>query len=132
MKNSTARAMQIVCLMGEQIEQLHELEKNRGYLIPNWNIQSLFGLPTIKDRFRIPFDDAAQSNHAMRIESEINKNGFYNVELSHIENNMNLDWTHAFDWTIFNNQGKISWDYVGGRTGGVLNRIKREGNEDEP
>ena len=61
------RAMQIAGMELGQIEDLHARERERGYCIPNWNIQELFRLAPIRTHWCIPEDGAMQDAHAQRV-----------------------------------------------------------------
>jgi hypothetical protein len=110
MKDYLSRAMQISTMELDQIEKLHEIENLRGYLIPNCNIQDLFNLPTIKDRYNIPDDDLAQAGHNKRIDAEINR-----LELRKTDPAADsLDYWHKFDFNVHNLKHSMIWDYAGG------------------
>ncbi len=131
MKGYVARAMQVAAMSGVQIADLHERELALGYLIPNWNIQTLFKLPLLKDRWSIPENAEALAAHAGRIENEIDRAGLTKVdavEQPGIDAPTNLLWTHAFDWTVNHRSGDVTWEYSGaGRRGGsVLGNLRRE------
>lgn len=66
-----ARSMQIAGMEILQINDLHDRERKCGYCLPNWNIQSLFHLPSVRDRWMIPDDAGAQAEHAQRIRTRL-------------------------------------------------------------
>ena len=66
-----ARAMQIASLEHWQINDLHGMEERKGRLYQNCEIQSVFGMPTLKDRWSIPEDNNLQAAHAARIRSQL-------------------------------------------------------------
>lgn len=110
MKSYVGRAIQISYMEKEAIQKLQEIENEKKYIIPNWNIQSIFMIPSIKERYKIPEENDAQAIHSTRIEKEllqkeIVKTGFFYES--------DVDWMHAFDWSVFKNAHKIVWDYVG-------------------
>jgi hypothetical protein len=109
----------------EFLEALHRRERERNYLLSNWNIQKLAGLPTIKEYHGIPNDDAeAHLAHRDRIEREILKVGFFHsppqADLDAV------DEVHALDWFVLRNMEKIDWGYAGatGKRGGILKRLE--------
>lgn len=122
-KNWVARSMQISCI--EELEilmKLHATEIRLGYILPNWNVQTLLNLPDIKTIHQIPEDDnESQERHQRRIESDIDAQG-----LKVKSDDENLEWTHNQDWMIFRNKGKIVWEYSGGKLGGILQRLKKQ------
>jgi len=110
MKSYVVRAIQISYMEKEAIQRLQDIENERKYIIPNWNIQKFLMIPSIKERYQIPEDNEAQAIHSSRIEKEllqkeITKTGFYYES--------DVEWVHAFDWSVFRNAHKIVWDYVG-------------------
>ncbi len=64
-----SRAMQVAGMNAQQLTDLHAREREKGYCFANFNIQSLFGLPTIKDAFLIPEEGCEQ--HAQRVRTEL-------------------------------------------------------------
>lgn len=65
------RAMLIACLNPHQIIALHAKERSMGRILAPFEVQSILGVPTIKEMFGIPEDESAQSQHANRIRSEL-------------------------------------------------------------
>ena len=122
-KNTTARAIQISTMEPWQLEQLHTKENKIGYYLPNWNIQKLLHLKSIKETYGIPDDDLfAHSDYSNRIEGEIDTAGF----LSMTEGaETSLEWLHAYDWAVINNKEKINWEYSKGKKGGLLQRLSK-------
>lgn len=110
MKAFLSRAMQIALLEKKQLEDLHRLETRSRYAIPNWNIQSLFYLPTIKEKCGIPNDDEAQARHSERIEKELFEKNFLRRDERH---GCDVESYHEFDWIVFNRRNEIVWDYSG-------------------
>lgn len=113
MKTYLGRAMQVSYLTQEQLEKLQTREKIRGYLIPNWNIQSVFGIPSIKERYGIPDNNENQIQHNNRIDKELQAKGFLKTGEFYEDG---LDWNHAFDWAVFKRAHEIVWDYSGGKS----------------
>ena len=108
-KDYVNRAMMISILDQEQIDKLHEVEKAKGYLIPNWNIQKIFSLPEIKDRYSIPDDSEIQIGHNKRIELELERLTLRATD----PYNEKMEWWHMFDWNVFHAKDQIMWDYQG-------------------
>jgi len=127
MKNFVARAMQISCMDKIQINELHEIESKRLHCLPNWNIQTLFGLGSLKDLLGIPYDETAQAVHSQRLDNEITKAGYTKIEMS--EETMILDsykWTHAFDLVVHRNHMDINFNYSGPKNiGNITARLSR-------
>lgn len=123
MKAWTARAFQIACMESEQISTLHAKEKKVGHTLANWNIQLLFNLPTIASKFAFPNSLEDLTQHVTRVENDLEKSGFVNRS----DDQSSLDWLHSFDWTIYNNRGKIVWNSTGpsGYTSAV-HRLKKD------
>ena len=65
MRDHVQRAMQISTLELDQLSKVHEIENRLRYLLPNWEIQERFGLPTLKDRYGILDDQENQTNHKL-------------------------------------------------------------------
>lgn len=133
-----ARAMQIACLDRFQLERLHEAEKRRGYCFQNADIQTVFHLPTIKEFWCLPDDEAGQQAHAGRIktlllgEKVALSESFDGVDegQSHTRKVVLPAWdaistgrvpsTHRFDRLVQDakDSGKIDFAYAGGNQGG--------------
>jgi hypothetical protein len=110
MDNWLARAMQVACLEREQIEKVQTLEMVAFHIIPNWNIQNILKIPSIKDRCGIPDSEDGQGRHAARVKKDLTAKGWKGPgEITDIGE------MHEFDWTVFNNAGQIVWDHSGGR-----------------
>lgn len=124
MKDWVARAMQVSYLTREQLEKVHDREKIRGYLIPNWNIQEVLALQTIKEKYYIPEDNELLIRHNARIEAELKSKGFLKFD-EYKESD--LDWMHTFDWNVFNRSGEIMWEFAGSSKSksGILNRLNK-------
>ena len=122
-KHTTARAMQISTMEQWQIEQLHERENRIGYYIPNWNIQNLFHLHSIKDNYGVPEDDLGQqADYNNRIDSEIDRIGARKMTEGA---ETHLEWLHAFDWAILNSKELLDWYHSKGKSGGLLQRLTK-------
>lgn len=109
MKWHVARAMQIACLDGFEIEALHAGEMARGYCLPNWNIQEMFKKGALSDRFGIPDQDAGRTKHAARIDSEIHRV----LKLKHYPCEVEVEAVHDFDKRIVTHRDQIVWESVG-------------------
>ena len=122
-KTTTARAMQISTMEKWQIEQLHELEAKRGYILPNWNIQALFHMDTVKDIYGLRDDDLeGQAAYNDNIDKEIERVGIKQmIEGAETGN----EWFHAFDWAVLAKRAEISWDYAQNKKGGILSRLAK-------
>lgn len=119
MKDFVARAMQVACLDQYQLEKLHKAEQTKGYCFPNWNIQRLFGLKSIKDCLGIPIDEGTHLAHAQRLENELLDAGYTKIEMT--PETMIMDawrWTHAFDLVVQRNPKGIDFNYRGQRRSG--------------
>ena len=128
MMTLTARAMQIVLLPENEVHDLHERENKLGHLIPNWNIQEIYHLSTIKAAHHIPDDENAQRKHSDRIEGEIRAQKLLNTE----NNDQSLsspERCHSFDWAV--RHSSIQWTYAGGRGGRNLKDQTDKGDDEE-
>lgn len=124
-KGHVVRALQVSYLTKEELQNLQAREKIRLYLIPNWNIQECLKIPSIKERYGIPFgNDEAQNQYHTRIEKEIYNLGLFKVA---VESDTDLDYVHQLDWNIFHNKEKINWDYS---RGGSRERFKKLAEEE--
>jgi hypothetical protein len=125
MKGFVARTQLVSYLTREQLEKVQAREKIRGYIIPNWNIQEVFGLPTIKEKYGLPDDNEALARNNTRIEAELKNKGFMSTG-EYYEGN--LEWMHAFDWNVFNRSGEIIWESTGGRhgKGNLVGRLAKD------
>lgn len=132
MKEYVARAMQVSYLEKEQLEKVQAREDIRHYIIPNLNIQEVFGIPTIREKYNLPIEDELLSRHYLRIESELKKKGFLKTP-----NNEALDyveWIHVIDWNVFYRGSEIIWDFTHGpgkSSKGILARLKKSDKESE-
>ncbi len=66
-----SRAMQVGYMDDSQLRALHAKERDRGTCFANFEIQRMFGLSTVKDRWLIPDDNGAQEIHAQRVKMEL-------------------------------------------------------------
>ena len=110
MKSYVARAIQISCLTQDQLDRLHERERLCKFLIPNWNIQDLFNLGTLKDKYNHPSEYELLLQHGARIEKELKDKGFLKVGSYHEDS---MDWMHAVDKKVVERAFEIMWDYSG-------------------
>ena len=124
MKNYVARAIQVSVMENDQLESVHRLELNKGYLIPNWNIQYLFQLPTVKEKYFILEDDnEAHFKYGARIEKELKEKGFLGTGIFY---ELDIDWIHSFDWNVYNGKNQLLWEYQGSHgEKGILSRLKK-------
>jgi hypothetical protein len=131
MKNYVARALQISIMSKDQIESLHSMENSIGYLLPNWNIQQLYSLPTIKESYQIPEKEEVFNIHGSRIESELKNKGLIAVETSDATQlNSDVSWTNSFDWNVHNKKSEIIWEFssYGYGRGKLTDQIKSMSN----
>lgn len=131
-----ARSMQIAGMEITQINDLHDIERKRGYCLPNWNIQTIFHLPTIKDRWMVPEDGMVA--HAQRLRGDLlsqqiaRDDSFMGVNNDGQEMKIVLrPWealttgrveaVHAFDASVFDavQEGRLSFAYAGGASSGT-------------
>lgn len=114
MEFSVARAMQMSYLTMNEIERIHEVEKRCGYCLPNWNVQKILCIPSIKEKYGIPDeDDGAQERHTKRIRNEIYK--LLSEEGTSVTQ-LSPEDTHGFDWIIHDKGPEMIWEYVGRNT----------------
>jgi len=118
-KDYLARAMMVSMLEADQLKKVQLREKVWRHLIANWNIQELFGLPSIRERYGIPDEPEAQISHNQRIEFEIERLNLRNTE----PYDERLDWFHMFDWNIFHSKGNIVWSYSGPKGRGNIKHL---------
>lgn len=127
----TSRALQISLLSERQIKGLHERENLRHYCIPNWNIQSCFNLPTIKESYGIPADDnSAQEAYSAKIRKQLEDAKMFLVESDDRIGELSVDATHSFDWNVWNKKGNFDFSCTGGRVS-RLKQAVRSGMGDE-
>jgi len=142
-KEWVARSMQIACIANERLiaglnptevlERLHKREIKLKHLIPNYNIQEILHIKSIKYLHEIPDDDLeAQERHQKRVEGDLIAAGIKFDR--NIKDDMDyIDDIHSLDWHVFKNHDKINWKFQGGSSGkksGILSRLKKE--EDSP
>jgi len=120
-KEMTSRAMMISMLEQYQLEKIHEMEKTKGHLIANWNIQEIFGLPEIKYRYEIPDDVEKQISHNYRIDKDMERLGF---EKTGTYYNERLDMIHAQDWNTLNRKSEIVWEYSGAKRSNLKDMLR--------
>lgn len=127
-KEWVARAMQIACIEDEEIiQKLHKRERLLNMTIPNYGIQEVLRIPTIKEKHGIPKDDLeAQEFHQERIERELIEKGI-RFDRHPKENCDYVDDMHSMDWKVFKNKDLIKWEYSGGgngKRGGIMKRLE--------
>ena len=136
-KDWVARSMQIACIankgliMGqtpeEILKKLHKRERLLNLIIPNWNIQDILHLGTIKEDHGIPEDDLeAQELHQKRVERDLIHQGIDFAR--HTKDNWDfIDDMHCLDWIVFKGVDKIDWQYMGskGKKGGIMSRLEK-------
>lgn len=116
--------MQIAGMEQDQIEALQKIERERGYLMPNWNIQQLFHIPTVKEKWGIPDKEDLLFVHHQRIEKEIARLELTKAVDFGSEGFEVMAWTHSFDWAIFNIGNKIIWEYSGPKSKKMPGRLQ--------
>lgn len=123
-----ARALQVAMLTESQLNDLHHAERNRGFCLPNWNIQEILKLESIKDHYSIPVDDDnAQMQHNRRVKAQIDEKKLWATGHSEYISELNLDATHSFDWAVWRRRGELDFVYQGGNSpsgGGRGRRLK--------
>lgn len=122
--DSIKRAIQISALNPYQLERLHELETKTNYLLPNWNIQEIFGLDSLKYTYNVGTDTCA--DYCREIEQQLKEKG---IDKMAEPSDGWLAYSHALDWAIFNNKEIINWDKRGksGKGNGLWQRLKNGG-----
>lgn len=111
MKGYVSRAYQISCMEFDQVERLHEREKTCGFIIPNWNIQELFGVPSARTVYNLPVENELLAINNVRLEKELKDKGFLKVGMF----DESLSWYHAFDKKVCEKKDQIIWEYAGPR-----------------
>lgn len=117
------RAIQISALNPYQLERLHELENKTNYLLPNWNIQEIFGLDSVKYTYNVNTDTC--QDYCREIEKQIRGIGLEKqVEFEDTW----FNYCHAFDWAVMNSRDRIEWKKQGksGKGNGLWSRLKKE------
>ena len=132
------RAMQIAGMELGQIEDLHARERERGYCIPNWNIQELFRLAPIRTHWCIPEEGSAQEGHAQRVrgallaqkiaidetEERVSNDGkkmTFRMAPWEAITTSRVESVHRFDSRVHDavRAGQISFGYEGASSGGT-------------
>jgi hypothetical protein len=112
MKYSTARAMQIATMEMGQVDRIHEAEIAVGRCFFPHEIQTILGLPEIKERFGLPDTDDGLSAHRNRIEGELKRIGI--DQKVPFADALTIESVHALDAEIILNKDQIVWEYSGG------------------
>lgn len=120
MKEYVSRAMLVSCLIGEQLERLQLTERKIGWTIPNWNVYEVLKIQSYRERAGVPDDNDAQVIHNLKIEREIQRKGWNNIE----PQESYLEWLHIFDWNVHNKAHEIIWDYSGRNKDGLVSRLR--------
>lgn len=130
MESCVSRALQILMLTKDQLQALQEREQLRGYAIPNWNIQTCFGLGTIKDYYSIPDDPTSLEQHGKQVKQLIVQNDLLKIETEdRFYNSSIIDSVHAFDWGVWNKREFLDFGYKGEtRKRGRLKDLVEEAN----
>lgn len=115
-----SRALQMSCLEEHQLENLHQVEKARGYCVPNWNVQSMFKLPALKEVYFVPDDPSTLARYTKQIEDLLRTKNLLTHEGKGFIGPVNLEATHSFDWGIVRNKSKLIFDYAGRGSGKSL------------
>lgn len=141
------RAMQIAGMSLQQIDDLHAIERERGYCLPNWNIQEVFHLTPIRTHWCIPDDGALQEIHAARVrqnllsqkvaidESEERVNNDGQKMVIHLKpweavTTGRVESVHRYDARVHDavSTGKISFAFEGGPSSGGTRLRDRVGS----
>lgn len=132
MKRWLARAMQVSCLEETQLKKLQELEKKRNYLIANWNIQTLFSLPSLKEKLHFPGNEETNIAYCHSLEQEIIQKGWLERETWQADFS-DIERMHSFDWLIFHNKSQLFFEFTERRTkkSGLMARLKQLSEEPE-
>lgn len=69
------RAMEIGRLESEEMIKLQAKERNIERCLLPCEIQEIFGLPTLKERYQIPEHEVAQGQHVQKIRGMMRKEG---------------------------------------------------------
>ena len=97
MKRFASRALQIMEMSQDQMERLHGLEVVTNYVIPNWNIQALFNLSTIKEFVSLSEDTESQVAYMIKITNMLKEKNFIKFEEEVSVDGGNVEVTHSFD-----------------------------------
>ena len=134
MENYVARAMQIVDLFDDEILRLHAIENKRGYYIPNWNIQTLFGKRELKSVYMLPANDEMEMarNH-VRVKSILDKDKIFLVDVEDKNGDLfkkpvnfsDMDDVHAFDFNVKRKYTIKDFIYVGDGGSGTKGKLKK-------
>jgi hypothetical protein len=108
MEFSVARALQVSQLEEGELKRLQALESTRGNCLPNWNIQELLRKSTLKAVLNIPDDPNDQQTFTQRIKNTLSEKGW----LTGFPHELELDRTHAFDWTVWKNRHSVVWEFA--------------------
>lgn len=114
METYVARAYQIACMTREQVEQIHAIENQRLYVLPNWNIQKLLHLPSIKERFRLMDDDTLLAQHHHNLKTKLDEMHLAKTPFGYPSDG-NVAATHEFDWKVWDRKGDLP--FMGGHRG---------------
>lgn len=138
METYIVRAFQVIDLMENELNKVHQIENKNGYYMTNFNIQNLFSKKCLKEVFNLPNSDELEMNlHATKIKNLIDNNKLNLVDIQN-ENGVfkkylspsNIDELHAYDWNIKRNFNHIDFQYVGkiGSRSGKLKELLRGDN----
>lgn len=114
------RCIQVSNLNIYQLQRLHEIESKTKYLLPNWNIQEIFGLSDLKHTYGINSDECQE--YIKGIERQLVSIGIEKMA----EPGEYLDYRHALDWAILNNKERINWETTSksAKSNGLFQRLK--------
>lgn len=125
----SVRAIEIARLTEEQLKQLHDREKTRGFTSANSDIQMFFHLPTLKAHYGIPDHPESMSFHAARIRQVIHAAKLWRVEGESSVFSGDLDAVHSFDWGVWNRRFNLDFSYQGPLKRGRLRKLIEGSNE---
>lgn len=118
----TARAAQILCLEESEVTRLHAVEKNAGYLLANWNIQTLFGKPEIKTMLGMSEDPEKQASLISQLENQIKAKGLVRAEDESI---FSIDWYHHYDWAVFHLKNFLTGSLGSGKGSNLGSKLRK-------
>lgn len=100
MKRYAVRALQILTMSDDQLERIHRLEEVTHYILPNWNIQEIMGLSSIKEYFNFPYDVEDLAKQMVKVQDFIlSKDLVPHEQLGFVETG-NVSYTHDYDRKI--------------------------------
>jgi hypothetical protein len=125
----SVRAIEVARLTEDQLNQLHEHEKKRGFASANSDIQKNFQLSTLKAHYGIPDHPESMSLHAARIKQVIRDAKLWRIEGDSSVFSGDLDAIHSFDWGVWNRRFNLDFSYQGPVKRGRLRKLIEGGSE---